>query len=431
MDTAHSTLPIIADILALRREQAALMGYANYAQYALADTMAGTPAAVATLLNQVWPAAARRAREEYAALAPYARKDGLDTIEAWDWRYYAEKMSEDQFAISDAAVKPYFSLAAMTQAMFDCADKLFGLQFKPQSGIPLYHPDVHLYEVRKRGSDAIIALFLADNFARPSKRSGAWMSYFREQSRIQGEIIPIVVNTNNFPKPLPGQAALLGFDEVRTLFHEFGHGLHGMLSNSSYQRLGGTNVLQDFVELPSQLFEHWAFAPQVLKAHAKHVDTGEAIPDDLITKLQRANSVNQGLEAVESSASVLVDLALHQETALEGLDLMAFERKILQEIGLPPHMKPRHELPHFGHLFSGDSYASKYYVYLWAEVLDADAFEAFTERGDPFDAGLADKLYRHIYSAGNTVAPQVTYRAFRGRDPAVEPMLRKKGLLAA
>jgi peptidyl-dipeptidase Dcp len=430
MNPQSTTYPLIKQIMTLRQEQAGLMGYSNYAHYALADTMAGKPAAVEALANQVWAAAVDCAKVEYAEISAIAKADGVATVGLADWRYYAEKLRQQKYAVSDDEVKPYFSITAMTQAMFDCAGQLFGIRFTEKKGVTLHHPDATLYEVH-RADGQLQGIFITDNFARPSKRSGAWMSFFREQSRHDGGAVPIVLNTNNFPKPAPGQDALMDFNDVRTMFHEFGHGLHGLLSDSPYERLSGPNVLQDFVELPSQLFEHWAFAPQVLKKHAKHYKTGAPIPDALIEKLLRAKQVNQGLEAVEATSSLLLDLKLHSLTDFSNLDVAAFEKNTLAQINMPAHMKPRHELAHFGHLFFYDAYASRYYVYLWAEVLDADAFEAFVEAGNPFDATLAAKLQRHIYSAGNTVAPQETYRAFRGRDAAVGPMLKKKGLIAA
>ncbi len=429
MQAEATTYPLIEQILTLRHAQATLMGYFNFSQYSLADTMAGKPAAVQALADQVWPAAVACAQREYAEISEIAKADGVATVTLSDWRYYAEKLRQQKFAISDDEVKPYFSLSSMTQAMFDCAGQLFGIRFTEKKGVTLHHPDATLYEVH-RTDGTLQGLFVTDNFARPSKRSGAWMSYLREQTQHYGGAVPIVLNTNNFPKPTAGSPALMGFDDARTMFHEFGHGLHGLLSDSPYERLGGTNVLQDFVELPSQLFEHWAFAPQVLKKHAKHVDTGEAIPDALIAKLLQANTVNQGLQAVEGTSSLLLDLRLHSRVDFKGLDIAEFERQTLAAMNMPLHMKPRHELAHFGHLFSGDYYASRYYVYLWAEVLDADAYEAFTEAGNPFEPALAKKLFTHIYSAGNTVAPQDAYRRFRGRDATVEPMLRKKGLIS-
>jgi peptidyl-dipeptidase Dcp len=312
----------------------------------------------------------------------------------------------------------------MVEAAFDCAHRLFGLEFVARPDIVAYHPDVKVYEVRAQGR--LKAVFLHDNFARPSKRSGAWMSILRAQCRIEGEVIPIVLNNNNFAK---GNPTLLSFDDVRTLFHEFGHGLHGMLSDVRYERLAGTAVLRDFVELPSQLYEHWAEDREVLKRHARHVETGAPIPDALIDKLEAAAKFNQGFETVEYCASALIDLALHERTDFGALDVDAFEREELTRIGMPPDAVMRHRLPHFLHLFSGSAYASAYYVYLWAEVLDCDAFEAFVEAGSAFDAPTARRLHDCIYSVGNSREPGEAYRAFRGRDARVEPMLKGRGLL--
>ncbi|MBP6029756.1 MAG: peptidase M3, partial [Piscinibacter sp.] len=284
-----------------------------------------------------------------------------------------------------------------------------------------------------RGRDgAHVGIFLHDNFARASKRSGAWMSNYRQQSRNVaggGAISPIVVNNNNFAKGAAGAPTLLGFDDARTLFHEFGHGLHGLLSSVTYERLSGTNVLRDFVELPSQLFEHWLTEPAVLKKHARHVETGEPIPDALVARLHAARKFNQGYETVRYTASALVDMAVHSMESSEGPDIVAAERAVLERIGLPPGVGMNHRLPHFQHLFSSSSYAAGYYVYLWAEVLDADGFDAFAEAGDPFDPAVAQRLQQFIYSAGDSLEPRSAYRAFRGREATVDPMLRKKGLV--
>jgi len=287
---------------------------------------------------------------------------------------------------------------------------------------------VKVYEVQN-ADGSLLGVFLHDNFSRSTKRGGAWMSNYRTQSRIAGDITPIVANNNNFAKGADGKPTLLSFDDARTLFHEFGHGLHGLLSNVNYERLSGTSVLRDFVELPSQLFEHWLSEPEVLKRHARHVDTGEAIPDALMERLQAARRFNQGFETVEYTASALVDLALHSQTSMTDLDIAKFETQELAKIGMPKQILMRHRLPHFGHLFSGSSYASQYYVYLWAEVLDADGYEAFVEAGNPFDVTTAQRLRKFIYASGNTMEPTEAYRAFRGRSPTVTPMLKKKGLL--
>ncbi len=427
-DGEHDNRPIAREILRLRSEQARLMGYASYADYALVDRMAGTPDAVRELLQRVWEPAKARAREEYAMLQAQAAALGQPTaLEPWDWRYYAEKVRQARFDVDDAQVKPYFPLDRMAEAAFDCAHRLFGVRFVARPDLKAYHPDVRVYEVQRDGRT--VALFLHDNFARSSKRSGAWMSAYRWQSRADGEVIPIVVNNNNFAKAPAGEPTLLSLDDVRTLFHEFGHGLHGMLSDVTYERLSGTKVLRDFVELPSQLFEHWALEPAVLKKHARHVKTGEPIPDELIERLKRARRFNQGFETVGYTASALLDMALHARTDPEGVDVTEFERSELEKIGMPPGTYVYHRLPHFQHLFAGSGYSAGYYVYMWAEVLDADGFDAFTEAGDPFDTATAQRLLRHVYSAGNRVEPRAAYRAFRGRDAAIEPMLAKRGLV--
>ncbi|MEG1969365.1 MAG: M3 family metallopeptidase [Burkholderiaceae bacterium] len=427
LDGERDNPPLMREILQLRAELARLHGYANFADYALIDRMAGTPAAVAGLLEQVWPAARAKALAERDVLQAEANARGDSiTIEPWDWRYYAEKVRQSRYALDDAELKPYFPLEAMVAAAFDCAQRLFGLTFTARADWPVYHPDVRAYEVRNAAGDPV-AVFLHDNFARATKRGGAWMSVFRGQSRALGEVIPVVVNNNNFAK---GEPTLLSVDEVRTLFHEFGHGLHGMLSNVTYERLGGTQVLRDFVELPSQIFEHWAMEPEVLKRFARHVETGEPIPDALIDKLARARRFNQGFETVEYTACALIDMALHAADA-SAIDLAAFEREQLERLGMPREIVLRHRLPHFQHLFSSDAYAAGYYVYLWAEVLDADGYEAFVEAGSPFDPATAQRLHRSIYAVGNTVDPAAAYRAFRGRDAAVEPLLAKRGLIKA
>lgn len=424
---------IAVEILKLRKEQAGLHGYASYADYALVDRMAGKPSAVQDLLGKVWEPAKRRAEAELAAIKAMALSTGnTHTIEKWDWRYFAEKVRQTRYQLDDAETKPYFELDAMIRAMFDCAGKLFGLTFAEKSGVPMYHPDVRAFEVRN-ASGALSGIFLSDNFARASKSGGAWMSAYRLQSRIgeagQTDIIPIIANHNNFAKAPAGQPTLLSLDDVRTLFHEFGHGLHGLLSNVTYERLSGTNVLQDYVELPSQLYEHWALEPEVLEKHARHYQTGESMPQSLRERIEAARLFNKGFDTVQYTSSALVDMAAHALSDYDGFDLVAFEKAELARLGMPDAIPMMHRLTHFRHLFAGDSYAAGYYVYMWAEVLDADAFDAFVEVGDPFDAATAERLYRYVYSAGNTIEPRDGYMAFRGRAASVEPMLKKKGLL--
>jgi peptidyl-dipeptidase Dcp len=431
----HDNRPVAREILALRLEQAQAHGFASYADYALADTMAGTQAAVNGLLEQVWGPAKLRAEQERADLQALARTLGHpDPIEAWDWRYFAEKLRQQRYQLDEAAIKPYFPLDRMVQALFDCAGRLFGLKFIHRPEIAAYHPDVKVYEVQGRDAD-LVGVFLHDNFARATKRSGAWMSSYRLQSRHawpgRFDAIPVVVNNNNFAKGAPGAPALLSFDDARTLFHEFGHGLHGLLSSVGYERLSGTHVLRDFVELPSQLFEHWLSDPAVLKQHARHHQTGESIPDALIARLKQAEQFNQGFETVRYTAAALVDMAAHAQRRVSDIDVVAFEQAELERLGLPPGMGINHRLCHFQHLFAGSGYAAGYYVYLWAEVLDADGFEAFVEAGNSFDPAVAERLLKYIYSSGNSLEPTRAYQAFRGRAATVEPMLRQRGLIAA
>jgi peptidyl-dipeptidase Dcp len=428
-DGEHDNRPVAREILALRNELARLHGYRNYADYALVDRMAGTPAAVAQLLAQVWEPAKARAATESAALRAMALAEGqTHPIEPWDWRYYSEKVRTAQFGFDGAVLKPYFALDRMLGAAFDTANRLFGIHFVERPDLPVYHPEVRAFEVRGP-DDAVVGIFLSDNFARPTKRGGAWMSAYRNQSRVDGVTLPIIVNNNNFAKGAPGEPTLLSADDVRTLFHEFGHGLHGLLSQVTYNRLSGTQVLRDFVELPSQIFEHWAFEPDVLKRHALHSVTGKRIPDELIAKLTEAGRFNQGFETVEYTACALLDMALHARTDDDGVDISEFERAELARIGMPREIVLRHRLPHFGHLFQGSGYAAGYYVYMWAEVLDCDGYDAFVEAGSPFDAGVAGRLRRFVYSSGGTLDPAAAYRAFRGRDPVVGPMLASRGLV--
>lgn len=435
----HDNRPIAREILALRNEQARLHGYASYADYALTDTMAGRQSAVTGLLAQVWEPAKARAAEEREALQALALSRGETArLEAWDWRYYAEKVRQVRYELDEATVKPYFALHRMVEAAFDCAQRLFGLRFVEQPQIKAYHPDVKVYAVhdaaRGDGDDSLIGIFLHDNFARTTKRSGAWMSSLRSQSKNTGSAVgagvtPVILNNNNFAKGAPGQPTLLSFDDANTLFHEFGHGLHGLLSNVTYERLSGTSVLRDFVELPSQLFEHWLAEAEVLKRHARHYLTDEPIPDALVEKLLAARLFNQGFETVRYTASALVDMAAHALTDANVPDVVEFERAELARIGAPADVGMNHRLTHFQHLFSGSGYAAGYYVYLWAEVLDADGYEAFVEAGNPFDVAVATRLRRFIYSSGNSIEPSEAYRAFRGRAPTVEPMLKGRGLV--
>ncbi|HET9208101.1 MAG TPA: M3 family metallopeptidase [Burkholderiaceae bacterium] len=424
----HDNRPIAREILALRREQAALHGHASYADYALADTMAREQPRVWALLDNVWSKAVPALERERALLE--AARDGQgvrDAIEPWDWRFWAEQVRRQHYALDEAQLKAYFPLPSMVHAAFDCAQRLFGLRFTARTDINTYHADVRAYEVSE-ASGRVIGLFLQDNFARAGKRSGAWMSALHWQHRNGFESRPVVLNNNNFARGQADGPTLLSLDDVRTLFHEFGHGLHGLLSNVGYERLSGTQVLRDFVELPSQLFEHWIDEPEVLKRHARHWKTGEPIPDLLIERVRAARRFGQAYESVRYTISAIVDMAAH--ASLQPIDdVVAFEQRVLAERKAPAVAGLNHRLPHFQHLFSGSGYAAGYYVYMWAEVLDADAYDAFVEAGDPFDAAVAARARRWIYSSGNSVEPGAAYEAFRGRAASIEPMLRERGLI--
>ncbi|RKP56643.1 M3 family metallopeptidase [Pararobbsia silviterrae] len=423
---AHDNRAIAAQIVALRQQQASMHGFATYAAFKLDDSMARTPEAVNDLLMRAWRPALEKADADRQRLTQMAVELGEPTpIAAWDWRYLAERVRQTRYDLDDAELKPYFSLDNMIAAMFDCANRLFGLQFIERQGVALYHPDARLWEVHDRAGRQI-GTFIGDNFARQTKRGGAWMSVFQSQSGIGGGTLPIVINNNNFAK---AERTLLSFDDVRTLFHEFGHGLHGLLSNVRYEGLAGTQVLRDFVELPSQIFENWAEEPEVLRRHARHVETGEPIPLALLDKLKRARQFDQAWASIQYVGPALIDMALHALPNGTPVDLAAFEAEQCAKLGVPADIGQRHYLPHFQHLFAGAGYAAGYYVYMWAEVLDADGYDAFVEQGDPFDAATAQRLHRYIYSSGNSLEPGAAYRAFRGREPKVEPMLAKRGLI--
>ena len=425
-------LPLVREIIALRGEQAQLLGYDTFAAYRLDDSMAKTTGAVERLLLEVWDPAKRKARGERAALEELARADGLnEPLEPWDWRYYAEKVRRAQYDLDEAEVKPYFVLDNMVAAAFDTARHLFALTFTARSDLPVYHSDVRVWEVRDQAGDHI-GLFLHDNFARPGKRSGAWSSRYRDQQNLDGPVTPIVVNNNNFAKSdtAGGELTLLSFDDAETLFHEFGHGLHALLSQVRYPSQSGTAVRRDFVEFPSQVFEHWMSAPENLRKFARHYQTGEPIPEALLARLLAARTFNEGFATVEYTASALIDLELHRDPHPENLDPDRFEREFLEEYEVPREIGLRHRPAHFQHLFAGGGYAAGYYAYLWAEVLDADGFAAFTEAGNVFDPALAARL-KDIYTSGDTRDPMELYRAFRGRDPEIAALLRQRGLTEA
>ena len=418
---------ILSEAVALRTEHARLLGFKSFADFSLDDTMAKNPAKVQELLGAVWGKAVTRAAEEREALVAEARTEGGNfEFAAWDWRYYAEKVRKARYDLDEAELRPYFQLDNMIAAAFDCASKLFGLTFKELGKAPRYHPEVRVFEVKgPKGEHA--GIFMGDYFARPSKQSGAWMSHFRRQHGMGKGQRPVVVNVLNFTKGRDGEPALLSFDDARTLFHEFGHGLHGLLSNVTYPSISGTSVSRDFVELPSQLYEHWLSTREVLEVFAKHHKTGKPMPLKLRKRLEAARNFNQGFATVEYTACALVDMALYGEAGGKRHDLDRFEAETLKSIGMPPEIVMRHRLPHFMHIMGG--YAAGYYSYLWSEVMDADAFAAFEDAGDVFDAAIARKLKDHIYSAGNRRDPHEAYVAFRGRAPKIDTLLKKRGLV--
>jgi len=427
-NNANDNNATIVEILTLREESAKLLGYPTFAAYRLEDSMAKTPEAVRGLLERVWkPARARALADRDDLQALVTEEGGNFALAPWDWRYYAEKLRQVRANFDDAAIKPYLALDHMIEAAFDCATRLFGLTFSERKDIPVWHPDVRVWEVKDRAGKHQ-ALFYGDYFTRPSKRSGAWMTSLRDQQKLDGEVTPLIINVCNFAKGAAGQPSLLSPDDARTLFHEFGHGLHGMLSDVTYPSLSGTNVFTDFVELPSQLYEHWQEQPRVLRQFARHYQTGEPLPDDLLERFVAARKFNQGFATVEFVSSALIDLEFHTQPASASRDVPAFERQELEKIGMPAEISLRHRPQQFGHIFSGDHYASGYYSYMWSEVMDADAFGAFEEAGDIFDPAVAKRLHDDIYSSGGSRDPEDAYVAFRGREPEPDALLRRRGL---
>lgn len=418
---------IVAETLRLREERARLLGFPNFAAFKLDREMAKTPEAVRDLLMAVWTPARAAAEADAARLEELMRAEGVnDALAPWDWRRYAAIRQRAELDLDEAAIKPYLPLDAMLAAAFDVAGRLFGLEFVAIDA-ELYHGDAQAWEVRRGG--AHVGFFIGDYFARPSKKSGAWCSSFRSQSTFDGPETAIAVNVCNFAKAPAGQPCLLTFDDARTLFHEMGHALHVLMSDVTYPFVSGTSVARDFVELPSQLYEHWLSTPEVLSAHARHVETGAAMPDDLRDRLIAARNFDQGFATVEYLASALVDLDLHAGPA--PADPMAAQAATLERLGMPAAIVMRHATPHFDHVFSGDGYSSGYYSYMWSEVMDADAFAAFRETGDIFDPGVASRLAEHILSAGGSRDAAELYVAFRGRMPVVEALLEQRGLVAA
>jgi peptidyl-dipeptidase Dcp len=418
---------IIAEMVRLRAERAQLLGYSDFAHYRLDDAMAQTPGAVRELLDTVWGPARSRALADRDAMQELVQAEGGNfALAPWDWRYYAEKLRQKLCDFDEAAIKPYLSLDRIIDAAFYTASRLFGLSFKRRDDVPVWHPDVRVWDVR--GEDGShIGLFFGDYFARASKRSGAWMTSIRDQEKLSGDIRPLIVNVCNFAKASGDEPTLLSFDDARTLFHEFGHALHGLLSAVTFPKISGTNVATDFVELPSQLYEHWLEQPDVLRRFALHYQTGEPMPEELLQRLVAARNFNQGFATVEYIASAVVDLDFHSLASPGEINSTDFETKALARIDMPDEIVMRHRPPHFAHIFSGGGYAAAYYSYMWSEVLDADAFAAFEETGDIFDPATAKRLRESIYAAGGARDPAEAYKAFRGRLPSPEALLRKRG----
>ena len=417
----------LTDIARLRMERAQLLGYPTHADYVLAENMAKTPAKVYEFLNRVWTPGLNRAKAEAAEMQKMINDEGQNfKLEAWDWWYYAEKVKKAKYDLDEEMLRPYFELENVRQGAFSVASKLYGITFQEVSGVPKYHEDVRVFEV-KEADGTHIGLLYVDYFPRESKEGGAWMGAYRDETMKAGKRIPpVIVNCGNFSKPTADTPALLSWDEVTTLFHEFGHALHGLLSNCTYESLSGTNVATDFVELPSQIMENWASEPEVLKDYAKHYKTGEPMPDDLIEKIRNARLFNQGFATTEYLAACFLDMDWYMLTDAKTIDPIAFENKSLSKIGLIPEIVSRYRSPYFNHIF-GDGYSAGYYSYIWAEVLDADAFQAFKENG-LFDRKTAQAFRDNILAAGNTEDPMTLYKRFRGAEPKIDPLLERRGL---
>lgn len=418
---------IVARLASLRFQRAQLLGYPTHAHYILEEHMAKEPAKVYELLMKLWKPALARAKQEVADMQEIADSEGGDfKIAGCDWWHYAEKVRAKKYALDEEDLKPYFSLKATQQGAFAVANRLFGVTFTEMDGVELYHPDAQVFEV-KNSDGSHLGVFIADYYTRKSKRGGAWMSNFRDQSNLKEQVRPIVVNVCNFAPPVGDQPSLLTFEQVTTLFHEFGHALHGLLTNTKYQSLSGTNVPRDFVEFPAQILEHWASEPSVLKEYALHYKTGEPIPDELIKKIQNASKFNQGFANTEYLAASLLDMDWHTLDTAEVQDTAEFEKKSLAKIGLIDEIESRYRSTYFSHIFAG-GYSSGYYSYIWSAVLDSDGFSAFKESGDLFNPDLASKYRRFVLEAGGTYEAMDAYKSFRGSEPKIEPLLKKRGL---
>jgi peptidyl-dipeptidase Dcp len=424
---ARDNNQIISEVLKLRAERAKLLGYQTHAHWRLENTMAKTPERAMQLMEAVWAPAVARAREEVADMQSVANKEGAKLkIEPWDYRYYAEKVRKAKYDLDQNEVKPYLQLEKLREGMFWVAGELFGFSFTPVSDVPVYHPDVRVWEVKDKASGKHVGLWYFDPYARQGKRSGAWMNAYRSQERFKGEVSTIVSNNSNFVKGAPGEPVLISWSDAETLFHEFGHALHGLNSNVTYPTLSGTAVARDYVEFPSQLLEHWLSTSEVLNTYALHYQTGKPIPPALVAKIEKASNFNQGFDTVEYLSSALVDMKLHLAGS-QQIDPDAFERDTLGGLGMPKEIVMRHRTPQFSHVFAGDGYSAGYYSYLWSDTLTADAFEAFTEGKGAYDRTVAERLRKNVFSVGNTVDPAEAYRSFRGKDAGIDALMRKRG----
>lgn len=426
-NNANDNNAIIAEILQLRAERAKLLGYPTHAHWRLENTMAKTPARAMELMEAVWKPAVARVHEEVADMQALADKEGAQIkIEPWDYRYYMEKVRKDKYDLDQNEIKPYLQLEKLRDGIFWVAGELFNFNFTPVTNVPVAHPDIRVWEVTDKTSKKHIGLWYFDPYARAGKRSGAWMNAYRAQERINGEITTIVSNNSNFVKGKPGEPVLISWDDATTMFHEFGHALHGLNSDVTYPSVAGTSVARDYVEFPSQLLEHWLSTPEVLQRFALHYETNKPIPQALVDKIKRSATFNQGFATVEYLSAALIDMKLHL-AGDQKIDADAFEREMLEKLGMPKEIVMRHRLPHFLHVFSSDSYSAGYYSYLWSDVLTADAYGAFVEGKGPYDRAVAERLRKHVFSAGNTTDPAEGYRAFRGRDPKIDALMKKRG----
>jgi peptidyl-dipeptidase Dcp len=408
-------------------ERANLLGYETHAHWRLEDSMAKTPDRALELLETVWTPAVERVHEEVADMQALADKEGANiTIAPWDYRYYAEKVRKAKYDLDDNELKPYLQLDKLREGMFWVAGELFGFNFTPINNVPVYHPDIKVWEVKDKTSGKHIGLWYFDPYAREGKRSGAWMNAYRRQQRVNGNITTIVSNNSNFVKGKEGEPVLISWKDAETLFHEFGHALHGLSSNVTYPSLSGTAVARDYVEFPSQLLEHWLSTPEVLNQFAVHYETGKPIPQELVDRIDKTSTFNQGFETTEFLASALIDMKLHLSKEPK-IDPDKFEKETLDALGMPKEIVMRHRTPQFAHVFAGDGYSAGYYSYLWADVITADAYGAFTEAGGPYDKSVADRLTKNVFSVGNTIDPADGYRRFRSRDPEIKALLAKRG----